>query len=271
MPPLKLCIKFSVLQTKRSSLDVTDAATVNAKTAAKTTHVTQTCVWPVAALSSQLGGTACTYTNTYWTYSTDLIGYHSATFVFTSVVVLEESPCPRGSSRTNLQALLLVLEPVLDIITGFYYYFLRAMVKQEQYATEVIMYTDRRVVMAYANDSNLQKTLEVRGIWKFECCWIIGWTVPKWLGRSNWVLERRPGIHCIIQRSPNSGICCYLWLFRHMAAVAKNQCHRRHSDTVLMTTTRSGQLRLCATSPSFQRGMLKFPACQFYQTSLTCC
>jgi len=32
-----------------------------------------------------------------------------------SVVVLEESPCPRGSSRTNFQVLVLVLESqVLD-------------------------------------------------------------------------------------------------------------------------------------------------------------
>ena len=32
-------------------------------------------------------------------------------FFYTSVVVLEESPCPRGSSRTNLQVLVLVLGP----------------------------------------------------------------------------------------------------------------------------------------------------------------
>ena len=46
----------------------------------------------------------CTFCLLYW--------YISVTSVkdFISVVVLEESPCPRGSSRTNFQVLVLVLE-----------------------------------------------------------------------------------------------------------------------------------------------------------------
>ena len=36
--------------------------------------------------------------------------------VFYSVVVLEESPCPRGSSRTNFQVLVLVLVLELQVL-----------------------------------------------------------------------------------------------------------------------------------------------------------
>ena len=42
--------------------------------------------------------------------------------ISSGVVVLEESPCPRGSPRTNLQVLVLVLGPqvlVLGNIAGF--------------------------------------------------------------------------------------------------------------------------------------------------------
>ena len=47
--------------------------------------------------------------------------YINFIYTYYSVVVLEKSPCPRGSSRTNLQVLVLVLEPqvlVLVLVLG---------------------------------------------------------------------------------------------------------------------------------------------------------